>query len=51
MKLLNLPKAASSRGGFPSLDRLNDQQRKVLLAGLIAFFLLVASLGKLVMVE
>jgi hypothetical protein len=31
------------KAGFPPLDRLPDQQRKVLLAGLIAFFLLAAS--------
>jgi hypothetical protein len=37
------PKAASHKTGFPLLDRLPDQQRKVLLAGLIAFFLLAAS--------
>jgi hypothetical protein len=38
MKSTGPPKA-----GFPLLDRLPDQQRKVLLAGLIAFFLLAAS--------
>jgi hypothetical protein len=39
----DLPKSASRKTGFPLLDRFTDQQRNVLLAGLIAFFLLAAS--------
>jgi hypothetical protein len=37
------PKSFSRKTGFPLLDKFTEQQRKVLLAGLIAFFLLAAS--------
>jgi hypothetical protein len=43
MKSPDPPKAASPKAGFPLFDRLPEQQRKVLLAGLIAFFLLAAA--------
>jgi hypothetical protein len=43
MKSTSSPKAASSLPGNPLLARFTEPQRKVLLAGLIAFFLLAAA--------
>jgi hypothetical protein len=43
MRSTDPPKSASRKTGFPLLERFTEQQRKVLLAGLIAFFLLAAS--------